>query len=241
MEDKVPPMEARSRKALTPFLYATRLLGLTLCALAPLVGCTTTGPLSSLAGVKSQAGPAVQLAVIAEPRTVEQNGQKIDGLVVQVILLDQAGRLGPADGGLMFSVYREDGRGSRKVEADHQWKFSAEDVAASQTKVPLGVLHNFWLPLKGKLAGAKKLELLTAYNTTGGLQLTQWNHVTSAPKSMSIEKTSDIVALKAKIDEAKKAAQATAAEESVSADEATEPAQEQHVSRKAATSVRRTK
>lgn len=199
MEDQVPAMEAGNRQAVEPVGAAKLVLRASACALALLSGCVTPGKIPILAGVSDKVGSPVQMGVIAEPRAVEQNGQKVDGLVVQVLLLDAGGRPCRADGGISFSVYREDGVAKSKVEADRQWTFSAEDVSRGQARIPLGVVHNFWLPLNGRLAGAKKLEMFSAYSAANGVQLTQVNRISMELKSMKVEKTSDVDGLAAKV------------------------------------------
>lgn len=158
-------------------------------------GCATTEKITSLKIAPT--GKPVEMAVIAEPRTANQNGQAVLGLVVQVLLLDPAGQPLPADGGLSFSLYVDDALHSETVEADRQWKFSAEQVEKSAVSIPLGVVHNFWLPLSGPLAGAPRIKMLTAYTSTDASQFTQWNRIHTAPKTMKIEHTSDVEELKA--------------------------------------------
>jgi muconolactone delta-isomerase len=166
------------------------------CAAVVCAGCTTTGRLAAVAPQLEAAGPPVAMAVIAEPGAADQGGQRVEGLIVQVLLTDMDGRLTRSQGSLAFSVYRDDTGTPVSVEADRRWKFSTEETARSQTAAPKGVVHNFWLPLNGKLAGARKLQLYTVYTAESGLQLSQKNQIVIAPKSMQIEQRTDLEELK---------------------------------------------
>ncbi|MBX9653294.1 hypothetical protein K2Y11_06700 [bacterium] len=137
----------------------------------------------------STSGRAVEMAVVSEPRVVAQDGQQISGLIVQVVLLDANGMSTEADGGIVFSIYADNTSRDQKLEPDHQWKFNNDEFKQAVTHSDtLGTVHNFWLPLKGKLASAKKLQLLSLHTTGSGMQLSQWNQIQlKSPPTMKIE------------------------------------------------------
>lgn len=207
MEDEILAMEAQTGRAVT-----SRRAVAAICAAASAAfvcaGCTTTGRLAAVAPKLDAAGPPVAMAVIAEAGAADQNGQRVEGIVVQVLLTDMDGRLTASDGGLAFSVYRDDSGAPGAVEADRRWKFSPEETARSRTAAPKGVVHNFWLPLNGKLAGARRLQLYTVYTAESGLQLTQKNQVVVAPKSMQVQRSTDIEDLKRRAAERERLADA---------------------------------
>lgn len=194
--DRVPALDASlgGQGAAPRQGYALSAISLFLVGLV--AGCATTDTTTSLKAATTHGQP-VEMAVIAEPRTAQQNGQSILGLVVQVILLDDAGNPRPSEGSMSFSMYIDDAAHAQTVEAGQQWKFSAEEVNQSAATIPLGVVHNFWLPLKGPLARAQRVKMLSAYSGPGGHQLTQWNSIHTAPKSIQFEHSSDVEELQA--------------------------------------------
>ena len=182
-------VDARDLRPKTRKVVLVTVMSMTLGLMAS--GCTMTElmPTSSFSAYTPASGRPVEMAVVAEPRMVEQTGQQIQGLVVQVVLLDSKGTSTAGEGGITFSVYAEENARDEKVEPDHQWKFTKEELAQSVTQsASLGTVHNFWLPLKGNIVKAKKLQLLTLHTTSAGLQLAQWNQVLlKAPPTMKIE------------------------------------------------------
>ena len=53
-------------------------------------GCVTPEVLPNRkpTDIQTEKGQAVEMAVVVEPRIIEQNSQRIQGLIIQVVLLD---------------------------------------------------------------------------------------------------------------------------------------------------------
>jgi hypothetical protein len=171
------------------------------------MGCTTTGSLTeTIAGkLPTPMEEAVDLAVVIERETAQQDGKSIAGLIAQVLLVDERGQTAPAEGTISFNLYaRVPGREER-VEADQQWSFSADQVRESEIAVPLGRAHRFWLPINEGWASAPKIDVLTLYSPAHGGAVSQWNHVTAGKHPLAIQQTTDADELKAKISKAAEA------------------------------------
>lgn len=133
--------------------------------------------------------PSLQLAVIAEVKNVVQSGETIPGVLAQVIFTDENGTVLPFDREIALELYAADSLAPRSVKPSQRWRFTSEQVKQSRTTLPLGVVHQFWLPLQGKLADVKKFELLTHATTPDGATLSQWNRLANQPASMQIEES----------------------------------------------------
>lgn len=191
MDDRIPPAtESRWRWV----WWCDQFVVLAAVIMAFALFCTGCAVTESVLARKipltqSATGRAVEMAVVSEPRVVAQDGQQISGLIVQVVLLDANGMSTEADGGVVFSIYADNTSRDQKLEPDHQWKFNNDEFKQAVTHSDtLGTVHNFWLPLKGKLASAKRLQLLSLHTTGSGMQLSQWNQILlKSPPTMKIE------------------------------------------------------
>lgn len=140
----------------------------------------------SIVGETTIIGCPTAMAVIAEPKTAQQAGQVINGLVVQVVLTDVEERMVSAEGKIVFSIYRDEMVNASTVEADRQWTFDSDDIAKARAHRPMGVVHNFWLPLDGDLATASYLKLFSAYRSPTGQAIGQWNKIATLPAKVSV-------------------------------------------------------
>jgi hypothetical protein len=176
-----------------------------------LTGCVSTGPLLS-GGLFQSLHPSnnskaiSQLAVVAEADVAEQDGKEIPGMVVQVFLLDGEGIPCSGEGSLVFSLYAENAETSEKMEPDDRFRFSGEEIRQASATTTLGTVHNFWLPRRGKLAGASRVQLVSVYKPNEGEALVQTNFVANERRKMEIKERTETIE-PVKVEQAKKLAQ----------------------------------
>ncbi|MBY0586663.1 hypothetical protein K2X85_05770 [bacterium] len=166
------------------------------CLLATAIvstGCVSTGSLLQKFDEKSPASPITDLAVVAEADVAKQEGKDVPGLVVQAILMDEQGRPISGDGSLIFSLYAEDAKVTEKMEPDDRFTFTGEQLRQSAVKVSLGTVHNFWLPKRGKLVNASRVQLVTVYRPTTGEPLAQSNLVSNERRKLEVKETKETV------------------------------------------------
>jgi hypothetical protein len=160
--------------------------------LAGSVGCVSMEGLVRGGGGPSESKTITELAVMAECDLAQQDGREIPGLVVQVLLLDESGRPSAADGSMKFSLYRESAGASPRVEPDDQFTFSGEQLRAAAGQSSLGTVHNFWIPRRGKLLDAPRIQLVSVYrDTSGEVSIAQTNSIPSKRPEIKIEEKVD--------------------------------------------------
>jgi hypothetical protein len=156
-----------------------------------LAGCSTTETLTRAVKPTEKRSAIKEFAVVAECDVARVEGKDVPGLVVQVILIDETGKPTDADGELSFALYSENVTPSSKMEPDDRFRFADDQLQAASAVSSLGTVHNFWVPRRGKLAEASRIQLVSVYRTKDGVSLAQSNFIPSKRPEIKIEEKVD--------------------------------------------------
>ncbi len=155
------------------------------------VGCGTTESLTRTMKPMEKSSPVKEFAVVAECDVAQAEGKDVPGLVVQVILIDEKGQPTDADGEVSFALYSENLNPSSKMEPDDRFRFADDQLKAAAGVSSLGTVHNFWIPRRGKLATASRIQLVSVYRSKDGVSLAQSNFIPSKRPAIKIKEKVD--------------------------------------------------
>ncbi len=162
-----------------------------LVGLMSMVGCGTTESLTRAMKPTEKPVAVKEFAVVAECDVAQVDGKGVPGLVVQVILIDETGKPTAGEGELSFALYSEGASPSSKMEPDDRFQFDGEQLKSATAESSLGTVHNFWIPRRGKLAEASRIQLVSVYRSTDGVSLAQSNFIPSKRPEIKIEEKVD--------------------------------------------------